>query len=231
MTDGCVEMIRPTLPPDVEVQGFTAPLPAPSAIESHFDGVMSAAASMRALMDLAGMYDAYLVACYSDHPLIRMLREEFEQPVIGIMEASLFVARTLGGRIGLVATGPRSKLMGEDAIAAYGMQPFCAGVEHCGLGVLDLEHKPEDEVMAIMCATAKRLVDHGADVLTLGCAGMTRLTSVVKEAVGPGVRVIDGVLAGVHHLIGIVRVGGLTAKKGLYSSSAAGRKARGQAYT
>ncbi|KAG8624802.1 hypothetical protein KVT40_007869 [Elsinoe batatas] len=230
MTDACVDMVASTLPPDVSVTGFTAPQPAPLAIEGNFDGVMSAAASMRAVMPIASEYDAFLVACYSDHPLTKMLREEFSQPTIGIMEASLFAARTLGGRLGLVATGARSKVMGEDSIRYYGMEPFCAGVEHCGLGVLDLEHKPEDEIFGIMVDTAKRLVERGADVLTLGCAGMTKLKPMIEESVGSGVQVIDGVLAGVHHLIGIVRMGGSTAKAGLYKSSADGRKARGQTY-
>ncbi|PNS19679.1 Protein pim1 [Sphaceloma murrayae] len=230
MTEACIDMVATTLPPDVSVTGFTAPEPAPSAIEGNFDGVMSAAAAMRALIPIASEYDAFLVSCYSDHPLTRMIREEFKQPVIGIMEASLFAARTLGGRLGLVATGARSKVMGEDGIKYYGMEPFSAGVEHCGLGVLELEHKPEEEIFGIMVGTAKRLVERGADVLTLGCAGMTKLKPVVEEAVGPGVPVVDGVLAGVHHLIGIVRLGGITAKAGLYKSSAEARGARGQTY-
>ncbi|TKX23089.1 asp/Glu/hydantoin racemase-like protein [Elsinoe australis] len=230
MTEACIDMVASTLPPDVSVTGFTAPEPAPSAIEGNFDGVMSAAASMRAVMPIAADYDAFLVACYSDHALIRMLREEFRQPTIGIMEASLIAARTLGGRLGLVATGARSKVMGEDSIHYYGMEPFTAGVEHCGLGVLELEHKPEKEINGIMVATAKRLVERGADVLTLGCAGMTKLKPAIEETVGSDVQVIDGVLAGVHHLIGIVRIGGSTAKAGLYKSSAEGRKARGQTY-
>jgi Asp/Glu/hydantoin racemase len=54
------------------------------------------------------------------------------------------------------------------------------------------------------------------------------LKGAVEDAVGEDVQVIDGVLAGVHHLVGLVRMGGQTAKRGLYKSSAAGRKARGQ---
>lgn len=232
MTDNCVKMVEPTLPPDVEVVGFTAPAPAPSAIEGNFDNVMSAAAAARAIIPLQQREgnDAMLVACYSDHALIRMLREEFDVPVIGIMEASLFAARTLGARFGIVATSRRSKLMHADAVRHYGMEGFCAGIEHCDLGVLDLERKPREQVLGTMQEVAKKLAASGAEALTLGCAGMTDMKAAVEEAVGEDVQVVDGVVAGVHHLIGLVRIGGKTAKAGLYASSAKGRKLRGQEY-
>ncbi|KAK6208610.1 carbon-nitrogen hydrolase [Colletotrichum tabaci] len=230
MTDACVAMVESQLPSDVIVTGFTAPRPSPSAIEGSFDNVMSAAAAARAVLPLAATHDAVLVACYSDHALIRMLREELpRQPVIGIMEASLFAARTLGGRFGLIAVSERSRVLHEDSIHHYGFSTSCAGVLSCGLGVLDLHEKSQDEVMGIMADVGKRLVEEkGADVLLLGCAGMTPLKPAVEAAVGDDVQVVDGVLAGVHHLVGLVRMGGATAKRGVYKSSAAGRKARGQ---
>ncbi|KAF6827780.1 carbon-nitrogen hydrolase [Colletotrichum plurivorum] len=230
MTDACVAMVESQMPPDVVVTGFTASRPSPSAIEGMFDNVMSAAAAARAVLPLAATHDAVLVACYSDHALIRMLREELpRQPVIGIMEASLFAARTLGGRFGLIAVSERSRVLHEDSIHHYGFSTSCAGVLSCGLGVLDLHEKSQDEVMVIMASVGKRLVDDkGADVLLLGCAGMTPLKGAVEAAVGEDVQVVDGVLAGVHHLVGMVRMGGATAKKGVYKSSAEGRKARGQ---
>ncbi|KAK2777887.1 hypothetical protein FQN53_002022 [Emmonsiellopsis sp. PD_33] len=230
MTDNCIKAVQPTLPPDVEVHGFTAPYPSPTAIEGNFDSVMSAAACIRAIIPIADQYDAFLVACYSDHSLIRVLREEIGKPVIGIMEASLFAARTLGNRFGLIATSKRSKVMHEDSIAHYGFEKFCAGVGSCGLGVLELESKKEEEVLDIMCGVAKDLVAKGADTLTLGCAGMTNLKSAVEKAVGEDVQVIDGVVAGVHHLAGLVRMGGRTARAGMYASSKEGRAARGQGY-
>ena len=232
MTDNCVKMVQATLPSDVEVIGFTAPAPAPSTIEGNFDSVMSSAASMRAIMAIQQRegYDALLVACYSDHALVKMLREEYDKPVIGIMEASLFAARTLAARFGIVATSNRSKVMHQDAVRHYGMEGFCAGVASCDLGVLDLERKPRAQVLGTMQTAAKELVAQGAEVLTLGCAGMTDMKAAVEEAVGEDVQVVDGVVAGVHHLTGLVRMGGKTAKAGLYASSSKGRKLRGQSY-
>lgn len=228
MTNACLEMLRQTLPPDVTVYGFTAPKPAPSAIEGNFDNIMSAAAAARAIIPIAHEYDAFLVACYSDHALIKVLREELSQPVVGIMEASLFAARTLGSRFGVIATSRRSQYTLEDSVKHYGLESFCAGVRSCDLGVLELESKPEKEVLDAMCDVGKKLVADGADVLTLGCAGMTNMKAAVEEAVGAEVQVIDGVLAGVHHLVGLCRLGMRTAKRGTYASAAADRERRGQ---
>lgn len=109
MTMACLRSLESTLPPHCTVSGFTSPHPAPSAIEGHLDAILSAAAAVRAIIPIASQYDAFLVACFSAHPLINALREEVEGPVIGIMEASLYAARMLGGRFGVVATGGRSK--------------------------------------------------------------------------------------------------------------------------
>jgi Asp/Glu/hydantoin racemase len=233
MTNSCLAMLRPQLPPDVDVTGFTAPGQegAPSAIEGHVDNVLSSAASFRAILAIADQYDAFLIACYSDHALTNMLREEFDQPSIGIMEASLLAARSLGGRFGIVATGGRSKYSLQDAVRKYGLDAYCAGVRSCNIGVLDLERKPEKEVSTIMSRVAKELVEEdGADVITLGCAGMSRLKAAVEQAVGDGVQAIDGVLAGVQILAGLVRMGGRTAKRGIYRSSRVARETRAQNY-
>jgi Asp/Glu/hydantoin racemase len=233
MTNSCLAMLQSQLPPDVDVTGFTASGQdgAPSAIEGHVDNVLSSAASFRAILSVADQYDAFLVACYSDHALTNMLREEFDQPSIGIMEASLLAAKSLGGRFGIVATGGRSKYSLQDSVRKYGLDAYCAGVRSCNIGVLDLERKPEAEILAIMCRVAKDLAEEdGADVITLGCAGMSRLKAAVEEAAGDGVQVIDGVLAGVQILTGLVRMGGRTAKRGIYRSSIVARENRGQKY-
>jgi Asp/Glu/hydantoin racemase len=221
-------MVLPTLSSNVVLVGCTALEPAPSAIEGKFDDVMSAAVAVQGILQHANQYDAFLVACYSDHALIRMLREELTQPVVGIMEASLFAARSLGSRFGIICSGPRSKYTLEDTVRSSGFGGFCAGVRSCDLGVLGLQDKPKHEVLRVMGEVGKKLVEDGADVILLGCAGMADLKPVVEQAVGDDVQVIDGVVAGVHHLIGLCRMGMRTAKRGAYTSSAAARSKRGQ---
>lgn len=232
MTEACLRSLETTLPPYCTVTGFTAPRPTPSAIEGHLDGVLSAAAAVRAVAPIASNYDAFLVACFSAHPLINALREEVSGPVIGIMEASLYSARMLGGRLGVVATGGRSKIMHEDAIRYYGLDGFSVGCETTNLGVLELERLPRDKVLGLVGEAARRLVqEKGADCIALGCAGMTEMKIRCEEAVRSKdaiAQVIDGVGVGVQILIGLVREGHVTAKGGIFRSAQDGRRARGQ---
>ncbi|ROW15588.1 hypothetical protein VPNG_02148 [Cytospora leucostoma] len=78
MTEACLRSIADTIPPHVEVHGFTAPETAPLAIEGRADAVLSAADCFRALHAIIDNpfqpnFDAFLVACFSAHPLIYML--------------------------------------------------------------------------------------------------------------------------------------------------------------
>jgi len=232
MTDACLRSLAITLPPYCTVTGFTAPHPTPSAIEGHLDGILSAAAAVRAVVPIAAQYDAFLVACFSAHPLINALREEVTGPVIGIMEASLYAARMLGGRLGVVATGGRSKTMHEDAIRYYGLDPFSVGCETADLGVLELETLPREKVLGLVSEAARRLVHgKGADCIALGCAGMTEMKLRCEDVVGARegfAQVIDGVGVGAQILIALVREGHVTAKGGIFRSAEGGRRARGQ---
>lgn len=233
MTDACLRSLEGTLPEFCTVTGFTGPQHAsPSAIEGHLDGILSAATTARAVVPIASNYDAFLVACFSAHPLINALREELSGPVIGIMEASLYAARMLGARLGVVATGARSQIMHEDAIRNYGLDGFSVGCETTGLGVLELERADRDHVLGLVSEAARRLVqEKGADCIALGCAGMTEMKTRCEDAVGTKdatAQVIDGVGVGIQILIGLVREGHVTAKGGMFRSSKDGRKARGQ---
>ncbi|KAF2163111.1 hypothetical protein M409DRAFT_68733 [Zasmidium cellare ATCC 36951] len=231
MTTTCLTTAQPTLPPDVHLTPFTAPAKlSPSAIESSFDAIFSASACARTLLADPNLpsYDGILVACYSEHPLIKLLREELEIPVMGIMQASILFASTLGARYGLIATSQRSK--GNHALH-LAHDTSCAGISSVDLGVLDLERLPREVVMAKMRSAAEELIAQGAEVLLLGCAGMSGMKEALEEAVsGRGVEVVDGVVAGVQILSGVVRMGGRTAKGGVFRSSKVVREGRGDGF-
>ena len=192
MTDACYAMAQPTLPPDVKLGKFTCPRGGPTAIEGMSDALMSAVHCFAALKPILKEWDAFLVACYSDHPLIYLLREETDAPVCGIMEASLYAARTLGFSFGIVSLSPRAVTMHIDGVRRYGLEKFCTGVKGTGLGVLELESMPRAEVLDRLANAGEELVREGAEVLTLGCAGMSDMKEAVEKAVGPTVIVLDG---------------------------------------
>lgn len=230
MTVNCIKMVEQHLPADAIVYGYTAPKTGPTTVEGHLDGVLSSADVMRDAYDLIKQADACLVACFSDHPLTNCIREEFDMPTCGIMEAAIYSSRIIGGRFGIVTTVYRSSIRHDDGVRNYGLSGNCAGLLSTGLKVAELHTKPRDEVLSIMKNVATKLVvDKDADCILLGCAGMTDMKQAVEEAVHPyGVIVIDGVVAGVNLLSGIVRTGLTTSKRGLFCSSLESRQSRGQ---
>ncbi|KAJ9157399.1 Carbon-nitrogen hydrolase [Pleurostoma richardsiae] len=235
MTAACLRSIESTLPPHVTVYGFTCPPSGPSAVEGRVDATLSAADCFRALAPLVrgspGRFDGFLVACFSAHPLIAMLREEYTQPAMGIMEAALYASRMCGDRLGIVTTSERSSVLHAKSTVDYGFAAYSVGCETGHISVLELESKPKSVVYAGLATAAKKLVDKGADCICLGCAGMTEMHEACRKAVdmeGRQAMVVDGVAMGVHFLTALVREGLGTAKGGSYRSAAAGRERRGQ---
>lgn len=232
MTEACLRSLAPTLPLHTTVHGFTASRPAPSAVEGRVDAILSSAECLRAIIPIASQYDAFLVACFSAHPLIMALREEVTQPVIGIMEASLYASRMCGAKLGVITTSQRSKFLHQKSINDYGFAEYSAGCEAADIAVLELESKPKEEVYSGLVDAASKLVNEkNADCICLGCAGMTEMRMVCEKAVGMDKRqvmVVDGVSMGVHFLASLVRENLGTAKKGEFRSAAQGRERRNQ---
>ncbi|KAG7823101.1 hypothetical protein KL909_003704 [Ogataea angusta] len=233
MTASCLKMISSSLPPDTTVYGYTGPAgKAPVTIESHLDSVISAAECLRDAYPLFSQVDAVVVGCFSDHPLVNCIREEFDIPCCGIMEAAFYTARMLGGKFGVLCTGYRSQIRHQYAVQGYGLEKFCAGLLSTKLTVKELETKPRTEVLSLMASCAKQLVEQqDADCIVLGCAGMADMASAVEQALeGRSVQVVDGVCCAVNILSGLVRMGLKTSKRGLFTWAKPGRELRGQSY-
>ncbi|KAK6836935.1 hypothetical protein PG987_007430 [Apiospora arundinis] len=220
MTDNCLNSIASKLPAGVTVHGFTAPRPAPRAIEGRVDGILSSAECLRAIVPMQARFDAFLVCCFSHHPLVDALREEVAQPVLGIMEASLYAARMCGSRLGVVTTSERSAVNHELAVAAYGFERYSAGCPAARGGAC-----------GVVGAARKLVEERGADAVCLGCAGMMGVREACEEALGTAERqvmVVGGVAVGVQFLTALVRDGLGTAKRGAYRPAKEGRDARNQ---
>lgn len=165
-------------------------------------------------------HEAVLVACYSQHPLVPQLQKHAGgKPILGIFEASVTVALQIVSaerkeRFGIVSTGKVwEKLLTDGVVRMLGMasgtsnskSPF-AGVETTGLNATELHDMPQEEVKKKIKQATRRLVDRGnVKVVLLGCAGMAGMDEWVREEVEEGVRIVDGVKAGVGALQGLVR--------------------------
>ena len=144
---------------------------------------------------------AFVIACFSD-PGLHAAREATRMPVFGIAESGLLTALTLGERFGIIAILKTSLPRHLRYVRQLGLASRFAGEVPLGLGVVELAD--EAATMERMVEAGARLKDdHGADVLVLGCAGMTQYRRTLADALG--VAVVDPTQAAVTLAIGAVR--------------------------
>ena len=124
----------------------------------------------------------YVIACFGD-PGLHALRDQTALPVVGIQEAAVMTALTLGQRFGVIAILSASIPRHMRAFGAMGVLDRLAGDRALGLGVLELADR--DRTLTAMIETGKRLRDKdGANVLITGCAGMAHLRAPLEDATG-----------------------------------------------
>ena len=133
----------------------------PPGIESQRQADLTIAPVLKlaaAQKDAAG----YVVACFGD-PGLHALRDQTTLPVVGIQEAAVMSALTLGQRFGVIAIMAASIPRHLRAFGAMGVLDRLAGDRALGLGVADLADPKKS--LAAMIATGKRLRDDdGANV-------------------------------------------------------------------
>ncbi|QWU89365.1 hypothetical protein CA3LBN_003688 [Candidozyma haemuli] len=80
-----------TPPPGTNLEFYTAPPNAPKEISGTETSIQSEEAALPDILEkrLLDSYDGFLVACYSDHPLVASLAQHTDKPVLGIMQATL----------------------------------------------------------------------------------------------------------------------------------------------
>jgi Asp/Glu/hydantoin racemase len=153
----------------------------PPGIESQLQADLTIA-PMLALAaeqtDAAG----FVIACFGD-PGLHALRDAVDVPVVGIQEAAVSSALTLGHRFGVISILGASVPRHLRSFGAMGVLDRLAGDRALGLGVAELARPARTR--EAMIATARRLRDEdGADVLIMGCAGMARYRADLEAATG-----------------------------------------------
>ncbi|MCW8099215.1 aspartate/glutamate racemase family protein [Streptomyces tauricus] len=216
MTEEIVRGARAAAGPGTTVLGLT-PTWGPESAEGWLDSYLSAAAVLDTLRTYQEQedhdpYDAVVMAGFGEHGR-EGVRELVDVPVVDITEAAAHLACLLGRRYGVVTTLERSAGQIEDSLYTAGVARNCAVVVGTGLGVLDLGDQERTE--AAFVAAAERARDAGAEVLVLGCAGMTGLQRAVGEKLG--MPVVDGVGAAVKLAESLVSLGLTTSRAGGYA--------------
>ncbi|MGW8251924.1 MAG: aspartate/glutamate racemase family protein [Anaerolineales bacterium] len=194
------------------------PTSGPRSIESIYDELLSSPGTLELALAQRDNFDAFVIACYSDHPTVYALREITDKPVLGIADASMYMACMLGYKFSVVTTNDEWEPLLWDAVKHFGLAERCASVRTTGMAVLELESGEHDTQALIQQAALKAIHEDGAEVLCLGCAGMTGLDKQLEQVLG--VPVIDGVVAALKFLEGMLGYGVRTSKRRVYAQPA-----------
>ncbi|MGW0985272.1 aspartate/glutamate racemase family protein [Streptomyces sp. NPDC002486] len=223
MTEEIVRGARAAAGPGTTVTGLT-PAWGPASAEGWLDSYLSAAAVLDTLRTYDGpQYDAVVMAGFGEHGR-EGARELVDAPVVDITEAAAHLACLLGRRYGVVTTLERSCGQIEDSLETAGVARNCAAIVGTGLNVLDLGDHERTETAFL--AAAERACAAGAEVLVLGCAGMTGLQRTVGEKLG--LPVVDGVAAAVRLAESLVALGLTTSRAGSYAGPLPKRRVWGR---
>ncbi|MFJ6841658.1 aspartate/glutamate racemase family protein [Streptomyces griseoluteus] len=213
MTEEIVQGARSAAAPGTTVTGLT-PAWGPESAEGWLDSHLSAAAVLDTLRTYDGPpYDAVVMAGFGEHGR-EGARELVGVPVVDITEAAAHLACLLGRRYGVITTLDRSRGQIEDSLETAGVARNCAAVLGTGLAVLDLTADPTRTEAAFLTA-AEQARAAGAEVLILGCAGMTGLQR--KLSAHLRLPVVDGVGAAVKLAESLVALDLTTSRANSYA--------------
>lgn len=201
VTKGFSEVLDPLrLPggPDIECVTLSE---GPFGIETQ-EHVESVTLPLRRTVVERKDVDAFVIACYSD-PGITVCREATSKPVFGIQESGVLAALSRGERFGVIALGPQSIKRHLRYIRQLGLESRLAAERPLHLSVAAAE---EADAYPRVLEVARDLVkEDGADVLLLGCAGMTRHRLPLEQALG--IPVVDPVQMAVAQALTAVLLG------------------------
>lgn len=193
MTQGIDDSAQAARSSDTHVV-TTQPQAGPESIESYYDEYLAIPGILEEIILSEADFDAFVIACWGD-PGVEAARELTTKPVVGIAEASMYVANMVAARWGVVTTQHRTLDMVEKTIYKAGFSHRCVSIRTTGIPVAETETARAATVDALEAIGRLAIVEDRAEALCLGCAGMSRLDSELEQRLG--VPVIDSVAAAV----------------------------------
>jgi allantoin racemase len=183
----------------------TNPSSGPDGLASACDEIVSGYEVLKIIRNTKiEDYDGAIVACYSDPGLVAA-KEICDIPVVGIAETCIHFACLLGRKF-TVLTSSRERIPSKELyVRNAGLESRLASVRALGVSVVETTHDPARPKDAILEVGKKAVVEDGAEVLILGCAGMAGYAEDVEEQLG--VPVLDPSAVALKTVEGMVRLG------------------------
>jgi allantoin racemase len=192
MTEDVVAAAGRVARPGTVIVGGT-PASGVESVESNVDDVWGAVGVLDqvAAGERAGV-DAFVIACFGDTG-VHAARELATVPVVGMTEAAIMTAALLGASSAVITLPRRTREMSLRVVHALGQQHRCS-VRAVDVPVAEVAGGSA-HLLDLFVAEGRAALAEDAEVLVLGCAGLTELVGPLQAALG--VPVVEGVAAAV----------------------------------
>jgi allantoin racemase len=170
---------------------------APKFIETYEDQIKAAPGMIRIIRENETEFDGFIIACHCD-PNLDAIKEIANKPVVGIGEASMKLASMIGHKFSVISMTEHSIPNKEALIHKYHLQNVLASIR----APIE-EHKNLNEEEMYLETAKLAIKEDWAEVIVLGCAGMTGMDKRLEKELG--IPVLDGVICALIILLGIVK--------------------------
>jgi allantoin racemase len=203
--------------PGAELLPMTAPRGVPY-IATRAEAAIGSAVMLEMLAERRGTFDAAIVAAFGD-PGLGGARELFDFPVVGMAEAAMLVACTLGRRFAIVSFAKALEPWFAEIVEWHGMSGRCAAIQMLDSAFTNINDVAEEKEQLLVDLANRVVTNNGADVVILAGAPLAGLANKLRERVP--VPLVDGIQAAVTMAEGLVRLNPRKATAGTYRRPAA----------
>ncbi len=182
MTQSIAKELLAVKRPDTELD-VVNPEQGPEAIESAYDESRAVPEMLKLVQRAPGQgYDAVVIACFSD-PGLDAARELVDIPVVGIQEASMYLAASLGSFFGVLTTLERRVPVRRRYAEGLGLGGKMVSTPVLNIPVAETVNSL-GRMKVTALAKAREAIAEGAEVLIMGCAGLGDWSHELQRELG-----------------------------------------------
>lgn len=197
----------------VEITAATAPFGA-QYIETRVEAAIASHALLDVLADRSDGFDAVIVSAFGD-PGLAAAKEMLDIPVVGLSEAALHTAYTLGRRIVVVCLTPRLRDWYGESSETAGLSDRLVNLRVIQTPVRDITTVVQDLKEPLTSECIKAVSEDRAEVVILGGGPTAGLAREIRDEIP--VPVLDGVTCAVQLAEALVRVNPAAPRLGGFS--------------
>jgi allantoin racemase len=192
---------------DVEIV-FVNPNQGPQGIDTQLDVAISSVETARLVALHRDGFDAYIIACGSD-PGLDVCRSIVSAPVVGISEAGMLMACTLGYKFSIIVNSEWDIPITEERVRQYGFRDRFASARAINMTTFEL--KDRRKMVKRVAEVGRAAIDEDqAEVIVLPGSVQIGMEFEVADLVGAPV--LSGMACAIKVVEGLIALGQKTSQ-------------------